>query len=976
MQSRDRVRVCGVTNVISFCLITRNCAKTLPATLASIKPVADEVCIVDTGSTDRTVEIARAAGARVEIHGPAEHPDWFMEIPDSQGGTQITLAEFSQARNRSFDMAKGETIFWIDADDTLSNLDAWPELVQTFRASGVDAMILPYDYMFDNQGRCTTVLWRERLLKNRPDLRWIDPVHETIPVFDKPFILHRKVRVVHHKHERTDVNVRRNLEVLKVRSTKDNPRTLFYLGVEHVQAQEFKEAAIAFEDYLKVSFDQDETYHALFYLGDLHRVFGSWEASIAHYQKASVLQPRWRDAYVGMAMTFAAQRDWPRAVHYAEQAKGMEAIPHTALPVNPEFEKVGWIAPLARGYQGLGRHREALETVMAGLQIQPDNAEILSLRENCMRQVNRESAQGAHQASVEALLRNDDGLKAAQVAQLVGDESELGLTAKQAYLAAHMDLLPGRTFTLPDMDDYLEDQRLRWFLEWMGQRPRIRTVASPGCGSGLFSIIAHELLGKSVTAWDPDPWPAMNLGGVSAIAPSGHRLIVQHKDLQQPATTKHDLVILENVLEHAARPEDILKMAIAFARPGGTMLVVVPESPFDPEGPSPSLTNLRLRPFSSRTLKALTGTWQAPVKVRDLSGRPSLMTWIDLPLGTRLTPRRVGILCGDAVEPWDWTAVERGCGASEEAVIRVARILTERGHTVTVFGAGVGEDTGPWGTVQYARRTDYTPQDICVVWRSPELLLQRRAPEAEWHWLWLQDNLEPAIVEAAAARCDRVLLMSAWHGTLYPFLRNKAEIVGNGIQRDEVIGDVGNRKANRFIWASCPTRGLDTLLEAWPRIRERSPGAELHVYYGLEMIKSVMAHRPPEIQTILAQKIAKIEGLRNQVGVEWMGRVSVAAVSEAMKGAGVWAYPVDFDEAFCAAAARAQACGCWPVVYNRAALAETVAWGRVATADSFVDDCIAMAQNSEDRNGMRAWARSAFAWERVADKFERMMEEL
>ena len=46
------------------------------------------------------------------------------------------------------------------------------------------------------------------------------------------------------------------------------------------------------------------------------------------------------------------------------------------------------------------------------------------------------------------------------------------------------------------------------------------------------------------------------------------------------------------------------------------------------------------------------------------------------------------------------------------------------------------------------------------------------------------------------------------------------------------------------------------------------------------------------------------------------------------------------------------------------------------TPESFVDDCIAMAQNPEDRNGMRAWARSAFAWERVADKFERMMEAL
>ncbi|RPJ84479.1 MAG: glycosyltransferase, partial [Acidobacteria bacterium] len=546
--------------MISFCLITRNCASTLPVALASIKPVADEICIVDTGSTDRTVDIARAAGARVEVHGPREHPDWFMEIPDGKGGVEITLAEFAQARNRSFDMAHGDTIFWIDGDDHLAHLDAWPDLVREFRASGVDAMLLPYDYMFDQQGRCTNVLWRERLLQNRPDLRWTDPVHETVLVSDKRFLLHRTVRVVHHKHERTDVNVRRNLEVLKARATKDSPRTLFYLGVEHIQAKEYAEAAGAFEEYLKVSFDQDETYKALFYLGELHRVFGSWEASVVNFQKATVLQPRWRDAYVGLAMTFVAQQDWPRAVHYAEHARGLDELPMTSLPVDPEQEKVGWVAPLAQGYRGLGRHREALEVVQTGLKLQPDNAELATLRNDLMRRVNHEAATSAHQASIEALMRNDEGLKAAQVAQLVGDTSTLALVAKQAFQAAYMDLLPGRAMLLPDLNDYLEDNRLRWFLEWMGKRPRIRTVASPGCGSGIFSMIAHELLGKTVTAWDPDPWPAMNLGGVSDIAPSGHRLIVQHKPLQQLARTTHDLVILENVLQHVVRPEEIIKM--------------------------------------------------------------------------------------------------------------------------------------------------------------------------------------------------------------------------------------------------------------------------------------------------------------------------------------------------------------------------------------------------------------------------------
>lgn len=961
--------------MISFCLITRNCAGTLPWTLESIKPLADEVCIVDGGSTDGTREVAERFGARLMIAGPAERPDWYLEIPDGKGGTEVTLAEFAQARNLSFDMAKGDAIFWLDADDTIGGIEQWPDLVRSFRDGGFDAMILPYDYMFDDKGRCVTVLWRERLVRNRADLRWIDPIHETIPTMDKRYAIYHGVRVIHHKHQRTDVNVRRNLEVLKARANKTAPRTLFYLGVEHVQAKEYEQAAKAFEEYLTVSWDQDETYQALFYLGELHRVFGSWEASLLNYQKASMLQPRWRDAHIGIAMVFAAQEDWARAVHFSEMARGLDTIPVTALCVNPEYQKVGWIKPLAEGYRGLGRFKDALNVVMEGLREDPENGDLVTLRGDLMRRINGQIAQASYNSTIEALLRNDDAYRAAQVAQVVGDESPLGIVAKQAVVNSHMGLLPGRKMELIDLDDHLEDQRLRWFLEWSGKRPRIRTVASPGCGPGLLSIVAHELLGKTVTAWDPDPWPAMNLGGVSYIAPSGHRLIVQHKPLTQPPLTKHDLVILENVLEHTLYPDTVLKMALGFVRPGGTLLAMVPHAPFDPEGPPPSMTNLRLRPFTQQSLKWMTGTWQAPVQVRDRAGHPYLAAWIDLPLGQRLAPRRIGILCGSAVESWDWTVLDRGCGASEEAVIRLSRILTERGHTVTVFGDAVGEDTGPWGTVLYARRTDYEAQDLCIVWRAPELLLQRKLPEAEWHWLWLQDNLTPDIVYAAADRCDRVLLMSAWHGTLYPELKNRAAIVGNGLHRDDVLGETGARKPNRFIWASCPTRGLDTLLEFWPRIRARLPGAELQVYYGFDMIRAVMRNRPPEIQKILQAKIEKIERLRNQIGVEWVGRVPVYAVSEAMKNAGVFAYPVDFDEGFCAAAARAQACGCWPVVYNRAALAETVAWGRFATPDSFVDDCCAMAENPEDRGSMQAWARAAFAWERVADKFERMMDE-
>ena len=52
---------------LSLCMIVKNEESRLPQTLKSVKGIVDEMVVLDTGSTDRTVEIAREFGARVII---------------------------------------------------------------------------------------------------------------------------------------------------------------------------------------------------------------------------------------------------------------------------------------------------------------------------------------------------------------------------------------------------------------------------------------------------------------------------------------------------------------------------------------------------------------------------------------------------------------------------------------------------------------------------------------------------------------------------------------------------------------------------------------------------------------------------------------------------------------------------------------------------------------------------------------------
>jgi tetratricopeptide (TPR) repeat protein len=85
---------------LSATLIVRNEESNLPRCLASLVGVADEIVVVDTGSTDLTVEVARAAGARV--------------------GSFAWRDDFSAARNAALELATGDWALWIDADEALA----------------------------------------------------------------------------------------------------------------------------------------------------------------------------------------------------------------------------------------------------------------------------------------------------------------------------------------------------------------------------------------------------------------------------------------------------------------------------------------------------------------------------------------------------------------------------------------------------------------------------------------------------------------------------------------------------------------------------------------------------------------------------------------------------------------------------------------------------------------------------------------
>ena len=146
---------------VSLCMIVKNEERTLRRCLDSVRGLMDEIIIADTGSTDRTVEIARDCGAAV--------------------CTFPWCDDFAAARNFAFSKATMQYCMWLDADDVLEPADreAFRKLKETLDPD-TDVVMLRYHTGFDESGKPTFSYWSERLLRRAAGFRWQGAVHEAI----------------------------------------------------------------------------------------------------------------------------------------------------------------------------------------------------------------------------------------------------------------------------------------------------------------------------------------------------------------------------------------------------------------------------------------------------------------------------------------------------------------------------------------------------------------------------------------------------------------------------------------------------------------------------------------------------------------------------------------------------------------------------------------------------------------------------
>jgi glycosyltransferase involved in cell wall biosynthesis len=350
-------------------------------------------------------------------------------------------------------------------------------------------------------------------------------------------------------------------------------------------------------------------------------------------------------------------------------------------------------------------------------------------------------------------------------------------------------------------------------------------------------------------------------------------------------------------------------------------------------------------------------------------------------------------------EPWDWTNPDtQGIGGSETSHIEMAQRLSKAGHEVISYApvAFEGVRVDPFG-VKWSRAENLTCEDnpdLWIIYRHPEAI--DHIPDGAPIWLICQDvdyqREGNELNELRASRLTRIVALCETHGaylrSVHPYAADKVFVSSNGIKTDlirEIAANPPERNLRRLIYASSPDRGMEFLLEIFPRVREMIPDLELHIYYGFNNIEKVVEWAGKH--SWVGQNTDRLRQLLEQPGVTFHGRMGQPELLREWFASGIWCHPSNFTETSCITCMDAQACGAIPITAPVWAIAENVKHGVFVEGNvnnqvvqaRFALELFKMAVDPDRQEAIRGqmmqWAEHHFDWNRFAWQWETWVDE-
>lgn len=317
---------------------------------------------------------------------------------------------------------------------------------------------------------------------------------------------------------------------------------------------------------------------------------------------------------------------------------------------------------------------------------------------------------------------------------------------------------------------------------------------------------------------------------------------------------------------------------------------------------------------------------------------------------------------------------------SEIALLNLAKQFQKYFH-VTIYSTNCVEDAIIEGLV-YKRPDAIIKDDILIISRYLNVFIDHTIL-ARKTYIWVHDiTFQPYyngqqmrdngahLFRNIEHKIDGIIVLTEFHKQIvkqiYDIEDSKIHVIGNAISTEKFNKEV-KKNRNKFIYTSCPKRGLDLLLKLFPDIHSEFPETELYIYRGGESFSK-----------------QQLDTIAQYPYIHYLGAKPNEFIAEEFLSSGIWLYPTDFIETYCISALEAQMAGCMCITGQIGSLPEIVGNRGVVIGDHYgspqYNEAIMKSvrvflktdlYDNKIKKG-KEWARQQ-RWENICDKWMKIL---
>lgn len=319
---------------------------------------ADQIAVLDTGSSDDTVRRLQARGVTVET-------------------AVISPWRFDTARNRSLELVPqdADICVCVDLDEIFH--PGWRAQLEKAWAPGTGQAAYRYTWSFNPDGSEGVVFWSEKA-HARQGYRWVHPVHEVLAWVGEgaagPTVQVEGMQLDHHPDPTKSRGQYLPLLELSVEEAPDDDRNLHYLGREYMYRGRWEDCIRTLQRHLAMPSAtwRDERCASMRYIAKSYLQMGQEQTARDWYLQAIVQAPYLREPYIDLALLLYEQQRWEGVLYFTECALAITHRPRSYICEAASWGSLPHDLRAIALYQ-TGRFRPALEEAEKALALEPTN---------------------------------------------------------------------------------------------------------------------------------------------------------------------------------------------------------------------------------------------------------------------------------------------------------------------------------------------------------------------------------------------------------------------------------------------------------------------------------------------------------------------------------------------------------------------------------------------------------------------------